>query len=193
MAQRKNKDRKENLNKYKNQRKQMNENQTLANSLPPVRNYPVWDQNANIVIKGFEWEAIQNGLAQIQLAQQAAQSVMSRNIVNGTISMGFEKLDPQTLQYVAMTAEEAAPHIKQFEEELNAFRVKVAEANKPKAEEVAASPILTEAGQPYTKTEEVSDVDAEFEKQLAAEDALPKEEAKVVPITDFINEPQTNA
>ncbi len=67
--------------------------------MPEVRNVPVWASDAEIVLTGFEWEAIQNALVQVQIAQQAAQSVMSRNIISGVVKMDFEKLNPQTLQY----------------------------------------------------------------------------------------------
>lgn len=89
-------------------------NQPQIPQMPPVRNIPVWSPQAKIELTGYEWEAIQNGLVQVQVMQQVAQGVMSRHIVNGTIKMDFEKLNAQTLQYEPMTDEEKAPHQEEF-------------------------------------------------------------------------------
>lgn len=111
-----NKTHKQRVNNYKQTIKQtrqkMNEQtqQPNAQQLPPVRSLPVWANDATIKLTGYEWEAIHNGLSQIQIAQQAAQAVLSRNIVDGVINVEFEKLDPTTLQYIPMTEEEKAPY-----------------------------------------------------------------------------------
>src|ERR1700753_3291252 len=104
------------LNKYKHKHMEQNQstNQPLPQQLPSHRSVPVWDPQVDIHIKGYEWEVIYNFIGSSQVAAQAAQGVMSRNIVNGTIKMEFEKLDPQKLQYVEMTDEEKAPLRKQF-------------------------------------------------------------------------------
>lgn len=101
------------VNNYKNKIKQMTENSNVP-QMPPVRNIPVWDKNATIKIKGFEWEVIFNTIQSLQVLQQAASSVMSRNIIEGVIEMDFEKLDPTTLKYVEMTQEEKDPYVKEF-------------------------------------------------------------------------------
>jgi hypothetical protein len=54
------------------------------------------------------------------MAQQAAQAVMTRHLVNGTIKLDFEKLDPQTLTYGPMTDEEKAPYLENFNKAINA-------------------------------------------------------------------------
>ncbi len=117
------------LNKRKSNIKQMNEAQ---NKIPPVRSVPVWQPEVMISLKGFELEALANGLGQIQLAQQALQSVISRNIVDGVISLDFEKYDPQTNEYVPMTDEEKAPYRADVERQRAALK------NPPKAKETSA-------------------------------------------------------
>lgn len=127
-----------------------------AAQMPAVRNVPVWDPNALIEITGIEFEAIQNGLTQIQLAQQATQSVMSRNILNGTITMEFEKLNPQTLRYEAMTAEEQAPHVEQFNKQVAAFKEATAKAQQAQSAPVEPQVAVSEDESPKTEAKVVS-------------------------------------
>lgn len=110
----KNKNRKQQLVKFKQKTKKMNQKDTQIPQLPPVQSVPNWAPDAEIVVTGIEWETIQNGLIAVQGAQQAAQAVMSRNIINGVIKMDFEKLNPQTLTYEPMTDEEKAPYLENF-------------------------------------------------------------------------------
>lgn len=140
MAQsRTNKNRKDKLNKYKNSKKMSEQqNANLATHLPPFRTVPFWDPQVDINVKGFEWEAIQNSLTNIQMGQQAAQSVMSRNILNGTIQLDIEKLNPESLQYEEMTDEEKAPYLEDLKKQMDAVR-------NPKSQ---APPILSETGEP---------------------------------------------
>lgn len=88
--------------------------------MPELRVVPRWAPDAKISITGIEWEAIQNGLANIQIALQASQAVMTRNIVEGTILVDIEKLNPQNLQYEQMTDEEKAPHLEQLRKQIEA-------------------------------------------------------------------------
>ena len=137
---RKNKSRKQQLLKFKNSRK-MSENKNLT--MPSIRNVPIWDGNAKFEVYAFEWEAIQNGLVNIQLAQQAAQSVMSRNILNGVVRMDFEKLNPQTLQYEPMDDEEKKEYADQFNETIESFKKANEVVNKP-TESIAVPSETTE-------------------------------------------------
>lgn len=104
--------------KFKQKTKEMSTKNQMP-QMPEVQSIPTWAPNAEIKVTGAEWEAIQNGLTTIQLAQQAAQAVMSRALVEGTIKMDFEKLDPQTLTYVPMTDEEKAPHAENFQKAID--------------------------------------------------------------------------
>lgn len=151
--------------KFKNKQQNMmkTENANPMN-LPAVRSIPTWDNKAEIVITGYEWEAIQNGLAQVQGALQASQGIMSRHIINGVIGMEFEKLNPTTLQYEKMSEEEKAPYVEDFKAAIAAIKnPKVAEA----ASEAEASSAIT------------SDTDVKAEKTKAR---AKKEKAKVVSI-----------
>lgn len=142
------KNHKQKLNNFKtNQRHMSNQ---AAQQLAEIRTVPVWNPEANILIKGFEWEAIQNGLGSLQMSMQAAQSVMSRNIVEGNIQMDFEKLDPQTLQYVPMTEDEKTPHREAFAQQVIAFKeAQLSTQNTPKNESVIVTednPVSNESG-----------------------------------------------
>lgn len=141
------KSRKEKVVNFKNKQKQMSE-QTNTNQnpnvpqLPPVRSFPVWAPDAEIKVNGRVWEAINNGLSAIQTAQQASQAILTENLLNGTMQMEFEKLDPNTLQYVEMTEEEKKPHRDEFNKAVEMIR---------KTQQVQAEP----------QTESVSDIKSE--------------------------------
>lgn len=113
---------KEKLNQFKTKQRIMNQQTGQAPTMPEIRNVPVWDPQATIEVKGFEWEAIQNGLTGVQMGLQAAQSIMSRNILNGTITMDFEKLNAATMQYELLSDEDAKPHVEQFKAQVEAFK-----------------------------------------------------------------------
>lgn len=115
---RNNKTHKERINNRKQKIEQIKQSmsQQQAQQLPEVRNIPTWDPNANIIVKGYEWEAIFNALTTLQTAAQAASSVMSQNLLSGVIKMDFQKLDPATLQYVEMEQAEKEQYNKNFEE-----------------------------------------------------------------------------
>lgn len=159
---------KQQLSKFKTKQQKMS--QQLPPQMPEVRNVPVWASDAKIEISGFEWEAIQNGLVQVQIMQQAAQAVMTRNIVNGTIKMDFEKLNPKTLQYEPMTDEEKAPHQAQFAKIIET--IKAGPQPQPQKEAEEPSVILNAQGESASKS--TAEVATE-----AVTDA-PKEEAKVI-------------
>lgn len=153
MAQsRKNPNRKNKQNNFKNKHKQMSQpNQQNQQQLPLVRTVPYWGNTADINVKGFEWEVIQNALGQLALASQATQAVMSRNIVEGTIKMRFEKLNPLTVGYDPMTDEEQAPYIADYNVMIEKFKEQQrAEAVK----QPTTSAIVSETGEPFV-TEKV--------------------------------------
>lgn len=102
------------LQKFK-QKLKMAKEKEVGQTLPEFRNIPVWDANAKIEIFGYEWEVIYNTVAQMQLLGQATNAVMSRNIVNGNISMDFEKLNAESLAYESMSDSDKAPLKADFE------------------------------------------------------------------------------
>lgn len=150
------KDHKEKLNKYKNNLKNMSKQQTTkpnAQQYPPIRNVPTWDKDANIVIKGYEWEIIYNGIASMQMLLQAASSVMSRNITDGVIDMDFEKLDPATLTYVEMSPEEKAPYLEDFNKMVQQMRNPVSEEQFIATNKEEKTTLVTEEDRQEAKPE----------------------------------------
>lgn len=141
------------LEKFKSNQKNMSEQsvQQPMPQYPPVRTIPVWPADAVITITGQEWEALQNGLSQLQGALQAGQAIMSRHIIQGVIGMEFEKLDPATLTYGPMTAEEKAPYIEDFKRAVEAIKNPPA----PQAAE-AKSTIVNAEGEAVTSEPEVT-------------------------------------
>ena len=149
------------LLKFKTKQKQMSE-QKQSNGIPQmpeVRNVPVWASDAEIVLTGFEWEAIQNALVQVQIAQQAAQSVMSRNIISGVVKMDFEKLNPQTLQYEPMADADKKQHQEAFAKMIEGIKAQIEKQSEPQqaveAEDgranEAVSAIVSATGEPIAK------------------------------------------
>jgi hypothetical protein len=106
------KSRKDKLNNYKKQHKKsliMQENQL---NLPEVREVPTWAADQKIEVTGKEFELLYNFVTSVGDAHAAAQSIMSRNILNGNIQMSFEKLvktDNGDVSYEKMSPEESAP------------------------------------------------------------------------------------
>lgn len=130
---RKNPERKDKLNNYKkqNKREKIMENlQNLNNQLPQTREVPRWDANEKIEVTGKEFELLYNFVTSIGDAYAAAQSIMSRNILNGKIQVDFEKLVDNgdgTFQYVEMTDEEQAPKKEEYNKLINSILSKQAE------------------------------------------------------------------
>lgn len=145
---------KEKLNKYKTK---MKENKNSAPTMPPVRSIPTWPSNATVPLTGFEFEAIQNAIAATQYAGQILQGVMTRSILNGVVTMDFEKQDPENpTNYLPMTDEEKAPYKKEFQESIETFKKQQAalleERNTPLiGEELPDSPnqIVNTEGEAY--------------------------------------------
>lgn len=131
-----NKERKQKLENFKQKSKTMSTERTVP-QMPEVQSIPTWSGDAKIEVTGAEWEAIQNGLSSVQLAQQAAQAVMARAMVEGVIKMDFAKLNPQTMEYEPMTDEEKAPYVENFNEAVK--KVKDA-ANQPKESTIITTP-----------------------------------------------------
>lgn len=134
------KDHKKKLENFKQKLKMSKERQEQGQTMPEYRNIPVWDPNSKIQIFGYEWEIIYNTVAQMQLLAQATNAVMSRNIVNGTIGMDFEKLNPETLQYETMAEEDKAPLKESFETTVLALRKEQEAALKKSTQPEAVTP-----------------------------------------------------
>lgn len=111
--------------KFKENQKKQNMSQQTAQP-DPIRQVPQWKSTDTITLNGLEFEAIYNFINGVQGAYGAMQSVMQRNIVDGTIKIGFEKLNDEKTAYVPMTDEEQAPHKAQFDEMLNKLKAQAA-------------------------------------------------------------------
>lgn len=166
------------LTKRKKEQMEQNTKQVkeqLSNTLPPVRNVPTWEADATIKLSGIEWEVIFNGLSQLAQLQQAAQGIMSRNILDGTIKMVFQKLDAATMQYGEMTPEEMKPYQEQFSQMI--ANVKEAASRIPV--EVKESVIETNANVAEDITNEILN-SLEETKPLALPGDIAPEGAKII-------------
>ena len=118
------------VNESQTNEAQVSNEQSNIPQMPEVRAIPRWESNADVLVKGIEWEAIQNSVAQFQNAMQAIQAVMSRNIVEGVIILDYEKLDPNTLQYVEMTDEEKAPYVESSKTQIEGIKAMMEDQKK---------------------------------------------------------------
>lgn len=144
----KNKDRKENLNAFKEKQKLktkiMSEvQQQNAPQAAPVRQVPVWKSNEKLEILGVEFEAIYNYINSIQGAYAAVQGIMNRNILNGKVQIDFEKLNEDQTAYVPMSEEEKAPHVAEVTATLEVLRKQAAANNDPNL-----SPTIEDVSEP---------------------------------------------
>lgn len=128
--------RKENLIKFKEKqktKKRMSEDQKLPSEvpqLPEVRNVPVWDSQETISMNGLEFEAIFNFINGVSAAYSAVSSIMNKNILTGAVKMSFEKLTADKSAYVAMTEEEQAPYLAEFESAIAGVKSQLANIEK---------------------------------------------------------------
>lgn len=147
----KDKSRKENLEKFKQKQKLKNQIMSETQQLPQpakVRQVPIWKSNEKLEILGVEFEAIYNYINSVQGAYAAMQGVMNRNILNGKVQIDFEKLNDEQTAYVPMSDEEKAPHLAEVQATLDALRKQSAAINDP-----ALSPVA-ESDQPQPNSED---------------------------------------
>lgn len=125
MSQRKNKNRQDNLNKFKSKHKKQMPKE-LNND---VRQYPVWDADQVLEVYGAEWDAIFNFVNSVQTAYMACSSVMNRAVLDGKVRLKFEKALPNG-EFAPMTPEEEKPYQEQFAETVRKAKEIAAEAVK---------------------------------------------------------------
>lgn len=112
--------------KIKN-RKMSNQNEQAVNAtanqepqMPKILEQPYWSANDKIDMNGKEFEHLYNGVHQLQQLSHGlfgvANSIMQRNIFDGTIKVKFQKLVEENGEptYVDMSDEEQAPHQAEF-------------------------------------------------------------------------------
>ena len=138
MAQKKNKDRKQQLLNFKQKtKKKMDENQVI-NELQGIKTYPVWASQEKLDITGLEFEAMYNAINIFREGLVAAESVMQRGLEQGKI----------TMKYVDAEGKDVAPEkVKDYSEKMQAI-LKARQAEQEKGNTPApTSPILTETGE----------------------------------------------
>lgn len=145
MAQKKNKDRKENLNNYKQKIKKMAESKEQELSIPNIQQVPTWGSQETIGLTGLEWENIYNLVNFHKQAVVAAESVMQRNIQEGKIVMKYYDENRQEI-----SSEKVAEYSKQMQ----AYFTKKAEAEAKSK----ASGLVTETGEPMPSVSETTNV-----------------------------------
>lgn len=112
------KSRKDKLNNYKNKNKKEFVMQQNVN-LPQEREVPTWSADERMEVTGKEFELIYNFLTSIGDAYAAANSIMSRNILNGKVRINFERLGPNG--YEPIPEEEQAPKREEYQKLVNSI------------------------------------------------------------------------
>jgi hypothetical protein len=114
MAQRKNANRKENLQNFKqNKKREMeskNQQHYHENGLPKVRQQPVWNSNQMLDITGQEFEAIVQGMESAANGYLAVQNAINRNLIEGKIRMEYLELNEAGTGYQKMSEEASKPY-----------------------------------------------------------------------------------
>lgn len=144
MAQKKNKERKEQLNNFKTKiKKQMAEDQTMQ-ELEGLRSYPIWKSQEKIEVSGLEWQSIYNVLNIFREGLVAAESVMQRNMEQGKVTMKYVDSNDKEV-----STEKVAEYTKQMQalfEKRQAEQVKEPDIRITNIPGNGVSPILTQDG-----------------------------------------------
>jgi hypothetical protein len=170
------KTRKNKLEQFKQNQKRMKEqakqNQEMNQQIPEVREQPYWSSNDDLIVKGAEFESLYNGINNMMQFMQpvfgAAQSIMQRNIINGTIKVRFEKLQMEKAPdgseyptYVPMSDEEQAPHIDNFNKLVESVKNNQLKVEQLSDENVPSiNEIVNENGISETQAKNTAIVDA---------------------------------
>lgn len=160
MAQRKNKERKSNLQNFKNNHKmERQQNEQTPELAPNVFQQPTWRNDAKIDVTGAEFEAIMRAVDQMGQASAALQNIVNRNLLQGTITMTYFKVDETGTAYTPLTEEESAPYRQTLQDviaQANAIAAQaVADAENGAAGEKGVPPakrldaIVNQFGEPF--------------------------------------------
>jgi len=144
---------KEKVNNFKLKNKAMSTTTQQQESNEPIRNTPIWKGEDKIEMNGAEFEHIFNYISNVNGAYMAIQSVMNKNIINGTIKMQYEKLNPNTGQYETLTGEDAKPYEDEFDTMVNAVKSQNNGSQPTKQEEKVErlDAIVNENGVPFSE------------------------------------------
>jgi hypothetical protein len=148
MAQPKNKDRKKQLENFKqNTKRRMSKEQ--APEVSQIRSYPIWGSQEKLEISGLEWEAIYNALSIFKSAIIASESVMQRNTENGKITNKFVDENGK---------EVSSEKVAEYTAQMNEFFAKRAAEQAKESTPEPTSTILSETGEPVKKENKLKSV-----------------------------------
>lgn len=157
MAQKKNKERKQKLEQFKQKEKKKMSDQKVQeqlSKLPQINQYPVWNPNEKIEVSGLEWESIFNLLNIFRQAIISGESVMQRNLASGKIRM----------KYVDAAGNEVQPEkVDEYRKEVEAIL-----ASQKGDTKQAVNKIVSETGEPFTGVDTQSEVVANPSADLKA-------------------------
>lgn len=112
MAQRKNKERKQKLLKYKNSKVKVMSDQNKAPEMRPFRQVPNWDSTEKFEMNGEEFGALYNFLNIFAPAYTAIQQVFARGYKAGKVKVTYEDMEGKLIPDAEINA---------FTEKLNAY------------------------------------------------------------------------
>lgn len=139
-----NKDRRDNVLKYKQSHKQKLMSKQQEQLLDPnVRPSPQWKGDQLISMFGAEWDAIFNFINSVGPAYSACSSVMNRGVLEGVVTMKFERVNPETGETTELTEAEQKPYQDQFAETIKQAKEIAAKAVKQAAGDVNEKAELT--------------------------------------------------
>lgn len=111
----KNKDRKDNLTKFKNQQKHKSMSETNNTNTQPeirqIRQVPIWTQDSKFELTGGEFMALQNFFNIYAEPVQIMQQIFSRHLNSGTIQIRYQ--DPEGRE---IPKQEVEDYLKQMQE-----------------------------------------------------------------------------
>ena len=140
-----NKERKTNLNNFKNQQKTklMSENQNKMPQIPQFRQVPIWNQDAQFPLSGSEFMVLQNFFNIFAEPIAIMQEIFKRGLNSGTIQTKYidEKGDE-------ISKEQVEDYMKQMQEffQKSAGATIVDEKNKTSEEEVPTTKKIRSVG-----------------------------------------------
>ena len=91
-----------------------------------VRTVTTWDENAQIILTGKEYEVVKkeyvNMVNCLNRIGMIIQMTEAKHILNGTVKVGFEKLNPETKQFDPVEGKELEELKKQFDDQMEKIK-----------------------------------------------------------------------
>lgn len=154
MAQsRKDKDRKDKVEKYKS--KQKSEKMAQVPESKPFQQVPTWDSNETFELQGHEFEALFNFFNIFTAGFQSIQQVFARGVQSGKIKIGYQYEDgtPVADEEVKSYTQKLNEYFKQRQAEETA-KAATADATESQAG-IPKAKILSFTGEPVSSEETV--------------------------------------